>query len=368
MKNIITNSNHKPNFVDFTRTKNSHPTFILSLTRCCTQNCTFCAVDALYCHSITGCRDRAYTEQLIGRELTPDQWCSVIDKLITANPYAEFDLSGGDCLALPWVYLQLIPHILERVQTRKQISVTSTATSIQTYFEETHNISSAQRPGAMHVTFDGCREYSFENIRLAAKINEFEMDLHVECPLTVENCTPSKIQEIFLTAKNAHVSEILLMRYFPVGRGSQLYGLDGLNPSPNMYRFAIHMFLQLASQHPDGPTIKVQCALKQFSNQQTGVAQCKMGDGTWCVMPNGALLICPWAYGLEGNPLDDTFVAGNILRDEYGECRSRAQDLRATLHRKYPMECRVIRFVDENNHDPKNRDRRHQWFKERILA
>jgi hypothetical protein len=315
---------------------------------------------------VAGCKERAYTEQLIGREMTADQWCSVIDKLITVDPSVEFDLSGGDCLALPWVYKQLIPYILERVQNRKQISVTSTAKSIQTWFEETRNISSTQRPGAVHVTFDGCRQYSFENLQLASQIYELGMDLHVECPLTVENCNLIKIQEIYLAAKHAHVSEILLMRYFPVGRGSDLYGRDGLNPSPDMYRFAINMFFQLASQHPDGPTIKVQCALKQFTDQQPGSAKCKMGDRTWCVMPNGVLLICPWAYGLNGNPLDDIFVAGNILHDDYRNCRSRAKSLRTALHRKFPTECRIIGFVDENIHD--SGDHSHQWSKECILV
>ena len=73
MEIIATKNNNKLHNKDIIEKKNLHPTFILSLTRCCTQNCTFCAVDALYCHSVNGCRDRAYTEQLIGRELTPDQ-------------------------------------------------------------------------------------------------------------------------------------------------------------------------------------------------------------------------------------------------------------------------------------------------------
>ena len=85
MKIIATKSKRNPDYRDYAGKRNSTPKFILSLTRCCTQNCIFCAVDALNCESVIGCRDRSYTEQLLGRELTPAQWCSVIDKLIAKD-------------------------------------------------------------------------------------------------------------------------------------------------------------------------------------------------------------------------------------------------------------------------------------------
>jgi hypothetical protein len=322
--------------------------YILTLTRCCTQNCEFCAVDALYSPSIRGCVDRAHAEQLAGRELTPGQWCSIVEKLLAIEPTAEFDLSGGDCLALPWVPHQLIPFIMERVQSPQQVSVTSTPDSLQAWLVEIRASRPDMIPGAVHVTFDGYRQYSFDNIRLASQVRELGMDIHVECPLTVENCDLEKVREIYSVAKDAHVSEILLMRFFPVGRGADKYGLDGLEPSANTYRTAIAEFYRLAGQHTDGPTIKVQCALKQFKPEGTGTVPCKMGDTTWCVMPNGVLLICPWAYGRNGRPLGEVFVAGNVLHGDYGKCRSKARGLRDILRRKYPRACRIHAFVEES--------------------
>ncbi len=326
-------------------------TSVTGHNRSCTQNCSFCAVDALYSSSVEGCRDRANTEQLAGRELTPDQWCSVIDKILARHPTAEFDLSGGDCLALPWVYRQLIPYILKRVQTRKQLSVTATAKSLRAWMEDSREINRDERPGSIHITFDGCRQYSFDNIQIASKVYGLGMDLHIECPLTEENCKINKIHEIYYAAKAARVSEILLMRFFPVGRGASEYGAIDLDPTAAMYRFAITEFFKLSKQNSDGPDIRVQCALKKFADIATTAAACKMGDATWCVMPNGVLLICPWAYGLSGHPLDKAFVAGNILKNSYEHCRTKAHLLRSGLHNKYPRECRVQGFVNARNRE-----------------
>lgn len=346
--NNTSTRNHKFDIQDFVKKTKPSPTFILSLTRCCTQNCTFCAVDALYCRSVQECCDRAQIQQTTGKELTPEQWCSVIDKLLAIDTSTGFDLSGGDCLALPWVYRRLIPHILERVDTRKQVSVTSTAESLQAWLEDANASSVIQRPGAIHVTFDGYRPYSFENIRLATQIHELGVDLHIECPLTKENCSINKINEIYNTAKDAKVREILLMPYFPVGRGGNKYLTSDLAPSSNVYSLAIAEFFRLAALQPSGPIVKVQCALKKFSTEGHKSVRCKMGEDTWCVMPNGTLIICPWAYGLGGNALDDVFVAGNILLNDFTHCQSKAEELRILLQNRYPEECRVMAFVDES--------------------
>ena len=333
--------------------KGEHIQCILTLTRSCTQDCDFCAVDALYNPSITACADRALAEQLAGRELLPDQWCSVVERLLAMDPFAEFDLSGGDCLALPWVPNQLIPFILERVQTCKQVSITSTAEALQSWFNKTRLTCPEKMPGSVHVTFDGYRPYSFENIRLASQVREFGMEIHVECPLTAENCDLDKIREIYYMVKDAKVRELLLMRFFPVGRAARESGISEFEPPADAYRAAIAEFNRLEGMHTDGPTIKVQCALRKFEPKGTGATPCKMGTTTWCVMPNGTLLICPWAYSINGRPLDEVFVAGNILQRDYEEINTRALRLRKILHGKYPRDCRIRAFVQESREETK---------------
>lgn len=320
--------------------------YILTLTRSCTQNCDFCAVDALYSPTVAGCAERARQEQLAGRELSSDQWCAVVEKLLSIDPYAKFDLSGGDCLALPWVSQKLIPFILDRVRSRTQLSVTSTAEALHGWLANIGDIRLGARPGAVHVTYDGYRQYSFDNIHLASRIRELEMDFHVECPLTEGNCDLDKVRDIYSAMKDAHVSEVLLMRFFPVGRGADEYRLSGIEPSPEKYLAAIAEFCRLAAKFPEGPTIKVQCGLKNIELDRIRAVPCKMGESTWCIMPNGDLLVCPWAYGMNGRPLDSGFVAGNVLNNDLDECRSRARGLRNVLRNKYPKACRVHAFVE----------------------
>ncbi len=330
--------------------KPRHTQYIFTLTRCCTQNCDFCAVDALYCPTVAGCAERAHKEQLSGRELSPEQWCTVVEKILAIDSFAEFDLSGGDCLSLPWVSQKLIPYILQRVHNRTQLSVTSTADSLVAWLDNINESCLSTMPGAVHVTFDGYRQYSFDNIRLASQVRRLGMEFHIECPLTEGNCSLDKVHDIYYALKDAEVREILLMRFFPVGRGAEENGHYEMEPSTGMYQTAIAEFYRLAAKYPNGPIIKVQCALKEFEPERLMTVPCKMGDSTWCVMPNGILLICPWAYGMNGRPLDGSFVAGNIFDCDYEICRSKGRDLRDALRKKYSRKCRILAFIEDSRY------------------
>ena len=320
--------------------------YILTLTRCCTYDCEFCAVDALYSPSVAGCADLADEQQAAGRELTPEQWCGVAKRILDRDPRAEFDLSGGDCLALPWVSRQLIPSILNQTQNPRQVAVTSTAKSLVQWIDKA-GTSNWAKPGTIHITYDGYRPYSAENIALVPQVRNLGVDVHVECPLTTENCHVAGVRSVYHALKDARISELLLMRFFPVGRGADKSRLGGYEPSGSNYRDAIAEFMRLEKEHPDGPRVKVQCALGGFLPGGDGAAKCKMGDGTWCIMPNGTLLTCPWAYGMGGYPLDEAFNAGNALQTNVAEWLSAGRHLRAELRSHYPRKCIVRAFTQD---------------------
>lgn len=138
---------------------------------------------------------------------------------------------------------------------------------------------------------------------------------------------------------------MLLMSYFPVGRG----GVEGqekeLPPPPELSLKIIAEFQKLAEAYPKGPRVKVQCALKGFLPGKKGVVPCKMGKDTWCIMPDGTVLVCPWAYGLNGQPLDTRFVAGNAAKDAVVEWHDKAVHLRNQLRRDFPGQCIIKAFV-----------------------
>ncbi len=319
--------------------------YILSLTRCCTYNCEFCAVDAHYNDSVSGCAALAAKEREAGRELGPAQWCDIVAKILRSNPNAEFDLSGGDCLALPWVYQELIPFINEKTHNKRHVAITATAKSLVAWLNADIHHSRVGYPGAIHLTYDGYRPYSSENIALVPQVHRLGIEVHVECPLTVENCHVEGAHLIYNTLRDAGIPEVLLMSYFPVGRGGDSSQFGTMTPTKDNYRMTISEFMRLEKHYPDGPRVKVQCALKGLLPGSNGNVPCKMGDDTWCIMPDGTLLTCPWAYGLGGCPLDVAFVAGNALKDEVGEWRASGKESRNHLRRKYPRQCMIKAYA-----------------------
>lgn len=290
---------------------------ILTLTRCCTQNCEFCAVDAIAplseINCLGECAANAAKEQEIGNELTHDQWKKVIKNLLLIDNKMEFDLSGGDCLALPWVRNEFIPFLLETVGDNKRVSITATAVSLRAWLAEIQEIDNPILPGNIHITYDGYRPYSFDNLALVKPLRELGVDVHAECPLTVDNCSKTMVNRIYKEMLDYQISEILLMRFFPVGRGAKPGKSNPWEPTSSQYIDAIAEFQGLSEMYPHGPKVKLQCALEEYTLESRGYALCKMGKSTWCVMPNGDVLICPWAYGMNGKALDHSFVAGNTL-------------------------------------------------------
>lgn len=320
---------------------------ILTLTRCCTQNCDFCAVDAIVPLSVINClRDcaaNAAKEQEIGNELTHDQWTKVIKNLLLIDNKMEFDLSGGDCLALPWVRNEFIPFLLETVGDNKRVSITATAVSLRAWLDEIHKIDNPIFPGNVHITYDGYRPYSFDNLALVKPLRDLGVDVHAECPLTVENCSQTMVNRIYKVMLDYQISEILLMRFFPVGRGVKSGESNPWEPTALQYRNAIAEFQRISKLYNNGPKIKLQCALKEYIPESRGYVLCKMGNSTWCVMPNGDVLICPWAYGMNGNALDQSFVAGNALDSPEFIVKQSSLLIKAQ-YKEAPGKCKVLEF------------------------
>ncbi len=197
------------------------------------------------------------------------------------------------------------------------------------------------RPTSVHVTYDGSREYGEDNLALFTLIKACDMEIHVECPISVENFKNAEF--VYNRLMKAGVSEITLIRYFPTGRGSDI--AEHMEPSADAYKLAIASYLSLCSINPDGPLIKLQCALKSFHPDSNGTTPCKMGGDSLCIMPNGTLLSCPWAYGMNGKHLSQNFVAGNLATESFNVCFERIPRLSEALRKQYPTECRVCAFV-----------------------
>ncbi len=324
--------------------KVSFQTYILTLTRGCAQTCTFCAVDA-YGGSIEKCIEMNNKMIKINKEMSCNEWLRVVDKILTKNENAHFDLSGGDCLIIPAIRNNFIPELMKRVKP-EQVSITATADSLRIWIQELKLKHQNILPKSIHITYDGIRSYSFDNISLVKNLKNLGFDVHIECPLTIDNTSSECIKSIFKVAMENQISEILLMRYYPVGRGAVLNTVKINEPNSETYKKSINLYRELEELYQYKTRVKVQCSLKSF-DELSGIYRCKIGDSTWCVMPNGNLLICPWAYGKQGNYLDPSFYAGNLLYESMEMCMENANIKRRNLIQMFLSECKIFGIVAE---------------------
>lgn len=315
------------------------PSIILNLTRCCTEECRHCAVSAIYGQGVTKCAQLAARQVRAGRELGVEEWTKAIDRLMRDAPSAKFDLSGGDCLALPWVRQTLVPWMVKRSRP-DQVAITAPAASLKVWLDEIERSRSHALPGSVHFTLDGHSRYSNENLSTAQQIRRYGMDVHAECPISTANTSEKAITRIYRSAATAGISEITLIRYFPVGRGYRSGAR--LEPQPEQYQAAARMWQ--AIQTDKGPRVKLQCSLKtQVDGRMSH--HCKLGPRAWCAMPDGTMLSCPWAYGEGGKPLHPDFVIGNITTSSFSDlCHSSAVS-RGRVYAGGNGDCGVIRYA-----------------------
>lgn len=330
------------------------PSIIFNITRCCTERCAHCAVSAVYGNSVEKCAGLARQETEAGREVGVEHWKQFAEAVLRQAPGTKFDLSGGDCLALPWVRHDFIPWLVAKAGADK-VAVTAPAASLDLWLREIQLSPDYPCPGSVHFTLDGHSAYSQQNLSLSNNIQELGMEVHAECPVTQGNIETDTITSLYRSAANAGVSEITLIRFFPVGRGARASKTQ--EPTPQQYMDALQTWK--ATETPHGPKVKVQCALKPFLSPANAGA-CKIGPSAWCVMPQGTILSCPWAYGNDGQPLHPDFVIGDIRHASVPELQ-RFSDIsraKAVADRGWP--CPVINYAQNN---PTVRAKRHAYAK-----
>jgi len=320
----------------------NRPNIIFNLTRCCTEACGHCAVSALYGKGVEGCSRRAFDETKAGRELGRNGWMLAVDKLLDGLPEVDIDLSGGDCLALPWVRHDFLPWLLGRLPANN-VAVTAPATSLDVWLKELAGEPNSLRPGSVHITLDGHSCYSRENLALAQRVMDQGMDLHAECPISLENIAESTIRATYTAATIAGVSGITLIRFFPVGRGAHASGRK--EPTERQYTDAIHTWKRVETS--EGPRVKLQCSLRAFSEPCSDA--CKMGPAAWCAMPDGTMLACPWAYGPGGSALHSDLVIGDIRTSSVGALLAASEIARKRAFSRCGASCPVMGYAMTQN-------------------
>ncbi|MBU1228483.1 MAG: radical SAM protein [Proteobacteria bacterium] len=276
---------------------------IWNITRQCPWDCAICCVDAVPL--------RTFETHAHPPELSYGEKLAVLDNLSGFAP--KIDISGGDPLALPEA-LSLIEECARRFGPAN-VTITATGATLGHLSQDF----AARHIGELNFTYDmpeapdaetRPRRYASANLSAARAFVQTGLKLRAECPLTTKNVAPHQLERVYLDLHGAGVQTLLVTRMFPVGRG-RIHA--SLMPSPGQYRTAVARLRQLEAQH-GRPKIKLQCALRYFDTSRQAANPCDLLHLSLGLMPDGTLLASPWAYGLHGQPLDESWVLGNLAQ------------------------------------------------------
>lgn len=235
-----------------------------------------------------------------------------------AGHAVKLDFSGGDAMVATENFKVMCEA--SNLLGRQDITLTATGAGLAKY--DVAEI--APVIGELNYTYDnvtpegtGTRPagYANGNLRKASLFAAAGVKTRAECPLSSRNISEDTLRRIFLDVHEAGAEKLLLMRLFPVGRGTLLASDI---PTPQQYRAAIAFLRDMESKYRY-PQIKLQCALKFFDNQDLVQNPCDLVRESYGLMADGTLLSSPWAIGHTGKPLHDVWVLGNLattrLRD-----------------------------------------------------
>lgn len=262
--------------------------------------------------------DRALRDrQHRGRELLLSEKLAVLSHINVER--ASFDFAGGDPIACAENVL-VIAAAADRFG-RENISITSTGHSVSRY-----PLGLLSRViGTFEFTYDEpanqtavCRPlgYNKSNLSVAKKFASAGIRTKCQIPLHIGNSNEASVIQIIADLTSAEISEVLLMRVFPVGRGGQFVNAMG-DLSVDQTLRAIDLY-RSESVRVNGPKIRLQCALKHLDSRgDAGNNPCDMMQKSFGINYQGLLLTSAWATNEKGLPLSNDFVLGSLLGDSF---------------------------------------------------
>lgn len=245
-----------------------------------------------------------------GLELRYDEKMKILNNIDFTH--VKLDFAGGDPLACFENFI-IIKKAAE-LFGKENISVTTTGYSLNRY-----NISEIEdNIGKIEFTYDELhllpknrpKGYNLINLKTIKKFAERGIKTRAQIPLHDGNIGCEFINKIYLELHNIGIKEILLMRLFPVGRGSKFD--KELIFNQNVYRTIIDNYRRLENKYTL-PKVNIQCALKHILKNNAN-NPCDALIKSLGINPLGKLLVCAWANGDNCMPLDDSFIIYDIKK------------------------------------------------------
>ncbi|HEA3089153.1 TPA: radical SAM protein [Aeromonas salmonicida] len=288
-----------------------------------------------------------YHRQLNGLELTFEKKIKILRNIDDLG--TSIDFAGGDPLACAENIL--IIKEASRIFGKSNISITSTGHSISRYSMD----AIANIIGTFEFTFDEPRNstpkhrpsgYNSANLHAAKKLKRFGVRTKCQIPLHNGNNYKEAIYSIISTLKGANVDEVLLMRTFPVGRGMNNISIHaGFD-----IKRAIDTFTSI-SKEINGPQIRLQCALRHLY-EVGGDNPCDLVRKSYGINYQGLLLASAWATNIDGSPLSEDFILGNIVSNKLSEIQKMKphEDTMARLNENWGH-CKIFAYINSNKRE-----------------
>ncbi|WP_159050218.1 HAD family hydrolase [Streptomyces sp. MMG1533] len=267
----------------------------------------------------------------------------ILDHLSGYNP--KIDFSGGDPMVLP-ENVQVMSEAGSRFG-RDNVTLTATGAGLITWKPD----QIAPLIGELNFTFDSPgygnpefrpRHYASRNLLHAARFARAGVKVRAECPLTTVNCSPERLEQIYRELFEHGIDTLLLMRLFPVGRGT--FRRD-MVPTRAQYLDAISTLQRLESTYGK-PKIKLQCAMRHLAGTDDGVNPCDLMRESFGLLTDGTLLASPWALNIHGKPLDDAWILGDLGNHTLAEilASEKSMEYRGKLDQNFGQ-CKVFSFL-----------------------
>lgn len=286
--------------------------------------------------------------QRFGQELDLAAKLRVIDHLEGFD--AKVDISGGDALSVTDNFA-LLEYASKRLG-REKVTLTVTGAGSTRYPARVL----APLIGEYNFTFDAeaitdvalrPEGYALGNLRKAIAFVKEGVTTRAETPLNKAILHDEHLERLYSTLQRAGISKLLVMRLFPVGRGTLL---EHEIPSAEEYRHAIGLLRELEARY-GGPKVKVQCALKHLVGAvaSSGGNPCDLVSESFGLMADGTLLASPWAVGTTGKPLGEEWVLGNLAETPMSELLAtpKAQQFRHRADENFGH-CKIFSYRTSN--------------------
>lgn len=282
---------------------------IWNLTRLCSWNCLICCVSAIHVNNKQ--KDEVHKKMVsAGKELTLPDKMKIIDDLYD-NGIESIDFSGGDLL-LRDEDIELVQYAATKLP-KESLSISVPGTGLNT------ELINSLRDCISKIEFtldsieddrDSSRPKGYVGVaKHAIKLcNKENIDVSVSTVVKRSNCSQKVLSKIYNFLLENNVKEWEILRYYPVGRATDIYAL---NADEDKFTLAIQYINELIQEGVIN--ISYQHSLE---NKINGSVKCNALNRSIGILSDGMVTSCAWGLGYDGSPVDNKFIMGYMPKQK----------------------------------------------------